>query len=378
MKFLEVPTQSSDAPKKRWQVIESFFAYLKLIVPWLWAVVIVVVIIPLIGELFIAKAFQAPVKASKTNVELVTPINPSTQSTDWNQVKKTVRIGLQSARQNTEEYASKELEAWVDDLVQRVDSSFLDWYFGYFNQKQIEYRAFFAGMKANMARWLNPNSQKAEERIAEIITEDFQTEFAKRVLRPQISQLRLERITNQTIQHYLHEIDLNISQISRSQNIPKTDWDRYLKNLSVDIIDVEGKMSTLSGKVLLGGGAYVAFKPLIVKVLPSIGSKIVLKLAGKAGAKIAAKTGGFLAEKVGSMFLDSTIGVGILLWDIWDNHHTAIIEKPILRANLTDYLHEVKYSLLNNPGNGMMTVVDKIQQNIEQSLDVAQNITQYK
>ncbi len=377
MKFFKLPTQSFDAPEKELRLIETFFRYLKLIVPWLWAIVIIVVIIPLIGEFFITKAFQAPAKASQPDVALVTP-GTSTQSTDWNQAKKTVREGLKASRNSTEDYASKELDVWVNDLVARVDNSFLDLYFGYFNQKQIEYKAFFGGMKANTARWLNPNSQTAEERVAEIITEDFQTEFAKRVLRPQISQLRLERITNQTVRYYLNEIDANISQIPISQKIPKADWNRYLNDLSIDITDVEGKMSKISGKVLLGGGAYVAFKPLITKILPTVGSKIVMKLAAKAGAKIAAKTGGILAEKVGSVFLDSTVGVGILLWDIWDNHHTAVIEKPILRAKLTDYLHEVKDSLLNNPENGMMTVVDKIQQNIEQSLDISQNLTLLK
>ncbi len=230
-------------------------------------------------------------------------------------------------------------------------------------------------MSAIMAGWLNANSQVPEVRVGEIITEDFQTEFAKRVLRPQISQIRLERITTQTVQYYLNEINLNLSQIPKSQQIPQADWKRYLNDLSIDIVSVEGDMSRLSGKVLLGGGAYVAFKPLLIKLLPTIGSKIAVQLAGKTGAKIAAKTGGVLASKVGSTFLDSTVGVGILLWDIWDNQHTATIEKPVLRNNLADYLVEVKTSLLSNPDNGIMTVVDAIQQNIEHSLDVAQLFT---
>jgi hypothetical protein len=372
---IDAPQLTSETNNTSFNSVRTGFKYLKLIVPWLWAVVIILVIIPLFGELFIAKAFETPATSANPETVLVTPVQSTTETIDWNQVRKSVRKELQKARSSAEDYASTELDLWVDDLIKRVDSSFLDWYFGYFNQKKIEYQAFWTGITSNMGGWLNPNNQTSQEQIAEIITQDFQTEFAKRVLRPQISQIRLDRITTQTVQHYFQEVDLSFSQIPKYQGIPLGDWKRYLEDLSIDIVDIEGNKSTLSGKLLRTEGAYLAFKPLIIKMLPTIGSKVVLKLAGKAGTKIATKTGGILAGKVGGVFLDSTVGAGILLWDIWDNNHTASIEKPILRDNLTEYLREVKQSLLNNPDNGIMTVVDKIQQTIDQSLYIAQNLT---
>jgi hypothetical protein len=133
-------------------------------------------------------------------------------------------------------------------------------------------------------------------------------------------------------------------------------------------------MISLPLKAVLGGGAYLAFKPLILSLLTKIGSKISVKLAGKLGAKIAAKTGGLLAGNVGSVLLDSTIGVGIIIWDIWDTYHTGNIEKPLLRQNLVDYLYEVKESLLLNPENGIMTIIDAMEKNILQSLNLAKNL----
>ncbi len=103
-------------------------------------------------------------------------------------------------------------------------------------------------------------------------------------------------------------------------------------------------------------------------MIPTISSKVVAKLAGKAGAKVATKTGGVIATKIGSAFLDTTIGVGIIVWDVWDIHHTANIEKPILKANLASYLQEVKNSLVNNPETGIMATIDKIQGTIIDSL----------
>ncbi|GCL38978.1 hypothetical protein SR1949_40980 [Sphaerospermopsis reniformis] len=368
----QIPT-TAEASKPSTNFLQSIYQFLRFIIPGLWAIVIIVVIIPLIGQFFIAKSFQStlPTTNSTDHSALVTP----KKDIDWTQIEQEVYKSLQNARQGAEDYAAKELDAWVENLTERIDKNFLDWYFGYFNQKQIEYKSFFIGMSNNMGRWLNPNGKSTEESIAEIITEDFQTEFAKRVLRPQISQLRLERIATQTAKLFLKEAGANINQIPRNYQIAQADWNRYLEDLSINVVDSQGNKSSLTWKLIAGGESYVVFKPLITPLLPTIGSKIVAGLAGKAGAKIATKTGTVLAGKVGSVFLDATVGVGILLWDIWDNNHTANIEKPILRENLVDYLELVKDSLLSNPENGMMTIVDEIQRNIMQSLSIAKTLT---
>ncbi|MBD2770862.1 hypothetical protein [Iningainema tapete] len=343
----------------------------KKVVPWLWAAVIALVIIPLIGQLFIANAFKTPLPSNPNPPSKIVESKPL----DWAQAEKFVATALQNAHKSAENYASQKLDAWVDNLIGRVDSSFLDWYFGYFNQKQIEYKGFFAGVTANMARWLNPNSQDPQERVAEVITENFQIEFSNRVLRPQIAQLQLERITNQTVKYYLEQLSLNINQIPEVQQIPKADWERYLREIAISAEDVEGNSLSLPLKALLGGGAYTAVKPLIAPMLPTVSSKIVAKLAGKAGFKIAEKTGAVVASKIGSALLDTTVGVGILLWDIWDVNHTANIEKPILKASLVDYLKGVADSLLNNHDNGIMAVIDKVEYKIMQGVDVAKSIS---
>jgi hypothetical protein len=198
----------TESQKPKGSMVQQIFQWIHTITPWLWAIVILIVFLPKVGELFIAKAFEQPLadRSSTTHVIDSTII-------DWQKTEKLLARALQDARQSSEAYASEKLDVWVDDLTERVDRSFLDWYFGYFNQKEIEYKGFFTGVTANMARWLNPNSQAPEERIAEVITEDFQTEFAKRVLRPQIAQLQLERITEQTVKYYLNELSLNINKI---------------------------------------------------------------------------------------------------------------------------------------------------------------------
>lgn len=346
--------------------IQAWVQFIRTVAPFIWAIVILVVIIPLVGQLFIAKAFSTPSVTTDTKppVEVV-----EERRVDWSKVNEAMKLTLDNAYKSAEDYASKELDVWVDELMSRVDGSFLDWYFGYFNQKQIEYKSLFVQLSSGATRLLNPNNPTPAEKVAEVVTEDFQKEFAKRVLIPQTSQLRLERITQQTVKHYLDELKGNINNIPVRYNLPKADWERYLNEIAITINDTEGKISNLSLKVLAGGGSYLALKPLVAPLVVKVGSKVVAKLASKAGAKVATKTGASLVGKLGASVLDCTVGVGIILWDVWDTNHTANIEKPILHDNLAAYLQEVKFSLLNNRENGIMTVIDQIQSKIVPNLN---------
>jgi hypothetical protein len=341
--------------------IQTWVQFIRTVAPFIWAIVILVVIIPLVGQLFITKAFSTKSITTETKhpVEVV-----EQRQVDWSKVNEAMKLTLDHAYKNAEDYASKELDVWTDELMGRVDGSFLDWYFGYFNQKQIEYKSLFIQLSSGASRLLNPNNPTPAEKVAEVITEDFQKEFAKRVLIPQTSQLRLERITQQTVKHYLDDLKGNINSIPVRYNLPQADWERYLNEIAITINDTEGKISNLSLKVLAGGGSYLAVKPLVAPLVLKVGSKVVAKLASKAGAKVATKTGAVLAGKLGAAVLDCTVGVGIILWDVWDTNHTAYVEKPILRDNLAAYLQEVKFSLLDNRENGIMAVIDQIQSKI--------------
>ncbi|MEP0885884.1 hypothetical protein NDI49_30605 [Trichocoleus sp. ST-U3] len=346
--------------------LQAWVQLIRSVAPFIWAIVILVVIIPLVGQIFIANAFSNKTDTTETNPPVAIV---EERLVDWSKVNDAMKLTLDNAYKSAEDYASKELDVWVDELMNRVDGSFLDWYFGYFNQKQVEYKSLFVQISSGSAHLLNPNNPTSAEKVAEVITEDFQKEFAKRVLIPQTSQLRLERITQQTVKHYLDALRGNINNIPVNYHLTKADWERYLSEIAITINDTEGKKSNLSLKVLAGGGSYLALKPLVAPLALKVGSKVVTKLASKAGAKVAVKTGTALAGKLGAAVLDCTVGVGIILWDVWDTNHTAYVEKPILHDNLAAYLQEVKFSLLNNRENGIMTVVDQIQSKIVPNLN---------
>jgi hypothetical protein len=330
-----------------------------------WAIVVLVVIFPLIGKAFLVNSIGKISDFKQPQQEQIVFINKTLPNPD--QIDRAIATGVKTAYTDSKEFATAELDAWLDKLMWRVDHSFLDWYFDYFNQKKIEFSTPFIWLSSSVSHWINPQSLPAEQVVAEKITEKFQTEFTKRVLRPKIAQLELERITRDTINLYINELENNLTQIQASYQIPQGNWERYLDDLAITITDTEGNISNLSMKFVAGGGTYLLAKAML-PVATKIGSKITLSMAGKAGTKIAAKTGGVVAGKLGAQLLDPIVAVGIIIWDVWDYHHTVTIEKPILREAIYDYLQEIKASLLANHQSSIMATIDQVNQEIVQAL----------
>ena len=42
-----------------------------------------------------------------------------------------------------------------------------------------------------------------------------------------------------------------------------------------------------------------------------------------------------------SLLLAPIVGIGIILWDVWDYNRTVAIDRPVLHANIADYLQEM-------------------------------------
>jgi hypothetical protein len=120
--------------------------------------------------------------------------------------------------------------------------------------------------------------------------------------------------------------------------------------------------------VLLAGKILGAFEG---KALAGIGSKLGGKIAATATAKLAAKTGGKVAAKVGGKLLGPIVGVGIIVWDVWDHASTVSENTPVLRQSIYAYLDEMKLSLLDDPETGVMSVINQMEQQFRKSLEAA-------
>ncbi len=294
----------------------------------------------------------------------------------WHEADTDIANALRKASESVEAYASAELTKWTADLQQRIDDDFLNWYFSYWQQQWM-------GLKA-MGYWIADH--KVVEKMvgeqpsmAERITEEIQEEFSRRVLRPQIAQLRIERIADTTVQVYVKELSRNLTEIPGKYKISQTDWERHLNDIALLTENVEGNREvSVSLKAVaasgVAGGTVAAvkvakmLKPAIAKIGTKMTSKAAAKGAGKVAAQVASKTGAKVGAKVGGKFLGAIVGVGVIIWDVWDHRHTKKIEKPILRDNLVDYLTELQHSLLHEPETGLMAIVHQLEANVVSGL----------
>jgi hypothetical protein len=348
--------------------IKAWSQFIQTAIPFVWVAVILIVIVPLLGRGFIANSLSGNSQHSDSGNNSVVIVDRTLPNPS--ELDRAIATAVKDAHTKAESFASEQLDEWVNELMPRVDGSFLDWYFDYFNQKKMEFRTPFVWLSSAAVHWIDTNNPPPRQVVAEKLTEDFQTEFAKRVLRPKIAQLELERITKDTINLYVSELGNNISSVQSSYKIPQGQWERYLEDIAITINDTEGNISNLSLKVLAGGSTYLLTKAMI-PVVAKIGSKVAASFAGKATAKMAAKTGGMVAGQLGAQLLDPIVAVGIIIWDVWDYKHTVKIDRPVLRAAIVDYLKEVKSSLLDNSENGIMASIYQLEGGILKSVQSA-------
>ena len=337
---------------ERLRVIGQF---IKTVTPMIWTIVILVVIIPLLGNFLISQSLTN----TGTTAVFVSPPH------DFSKVNQDVKNAIQQSHTTAETFASKELDKWEAEVIARVDNSFLDWYFDYFNQKKMEFTVPFNFVKSALLNRFDMNA--ASRAVSEKLTEDFQREFANRVLVPKNAQLRFQLITQDTANLYISEVSKNVKVVQNNYNIPQVQWDKYLNDIATTISD-KGNVSNLSLKVLVGGSGYLVAKPLILGVAAKVGSKVTAKVASKAAAKVATKTGGTVASQLGVSLIDPIVGIGIIIWDLWDYNHTVKVERPILREHIVEYLKDVKKSLLTNPESGIMAAIYQLESGILKSL----------
>lgn len=358
--------QKPPSYKEKTNRIVAWTELIKSFTPYIWLIVICVVLIPLIGRGVINYSLKLPQKnlSQVPKLEIVSLEKKLPKQTEINQQ---LINSIKAAKTKAKQFASDELDLWISELMKRVDQSFLPWYFDYFNQKKIEFSAPLIWLQSALFHTIDARKNIPNNVVAEKLTANFQTEFTKRVLRPKTAQLHLEKITRETVDVYLGQLANKLNAIQTSYQIPQGEWQRYLDDLAITIYDTEGNVSNLSMKIIAGGSTYLAAKT-IIPVATKISTKIAASLAGKTGAKMATKTGGIVAGKLGAQLLDPIVAIGIIAWDLWDYNHTVALEKPVLRDAIAEYLLEIKASLLSKHETSVMSVIEQVENSLIKQL----------
>ncbi len=294
---------------------------------------------------------------------------------DWSQVNGDLSEAVIESRNTAQEHADKTLRHWTENLSNRIDEHFLPWYFSYWTQKGIGFRAmqYWVAERDWVERFIG-----AQPSTAERITEDVQTEFANRVLRPAIAQREIASMTRQMIEIYFVELHGHLNDIQARYEIPQPEWNAYLSDMALLSANNGPDTTPLTLKTLytaMGASGIIGTVVLwdaIRHTAQNVGTKVVTHHAasgaGKAAAATAAKAGAATSAKLGTKLLGPIVLIGVVTWDVLDHNRSRNIDEPILRENLNDYLSLLHDMLLNDAESGMMGVILRIETSISESL----------
>lgn len=299
-----------------------------------WTVIIVIILVSL-GKTFLVK-----------------PPKPIV----WSEIDESIVDALGLSRDTAKKLASSKLDVWVDEQMTRVDNDFLKWYFSYWNQQKMGLESLWH----DAYHWVDSDKPTASE----IITEKIQEEFSKRVLKPKFAQLALEKIANEVMERYADSLRSNLQIIPGKYNIPQQDWNRHLHGMAILIANgkVEASLNVFNTRTT------AETIRAIGSVTKSIRIKVPVNLESTRVTKMVTKTGGKVAARAGGKFLGPIIGIGILIWEVWDYNDTVNKHKPILRKEIQNYFYEIRNVLLHDTDSGIMTMIYKIENNVRNKI----------
>jgi hypothetical protein len=287
----------------------------------------------------------------------------------WYDIDKSLMASLRNAHDSAEEYATDELDDWVADLMKEVDEQFLNWYFSYFNQKAMEFGVFFASLAFDLdsaLKVLRSEDEKnlnADQIIQKRIIEDFNNRFNQLVLNEE-AETSLKKIIERVGKNYASAVGVKFSLVKAQYRVSDQDWDRHLNEIAELIYNTGNSKNSLSAESI---NSQLATKLFALTTI-SIGSKIASKFAAKASSKLAVKAGASTVAKTASQLLDPLLAVGFLAWDVWDYQLMVSSSRPELRQNISDYLYELKHSILHSPDDSIMAAIGEIEYGLETAL----------
>lgn len=326
----------------------------KIVVNTIWLAVVMVVL-SAAGWYFLGK--NMPHESDQEKETALHSEKKTTVQVDWSKVDESVSQVLKKARIDARKHADMELDTWLSSLMDRVDNSFLDWYYSYWTQQSLGLKAIY---QHGVHRVL-----KEQPTASEKLTEEIQTEFANRVLQPQVAQRILERIVNQTAARYVEVLNAGLVNIPTRYSIPENDWQSYLQDIALTAKQSDGGRQTpltLKALTVTGTGSVVMLTAKMKMILSKTSTSLLGKSAGKMATTLSAKTGGKVVAKFGGKFFGTIVGFGVLIWDVWDHDVSEKENRPFLRLAISDYLRELKSILLDDPEYGIMSTFLKMEQ----------------
>lgn len=288
-----------------------------------------------------------------------TPVTkpPRTQTvtlTDWSEVDASVRKACEQARQKAEAHAEIAITRWIAELKSRAETDFLPWYFNYWNQQALALKAVGWHLAdTTAAEVLIGEQESAEEKLTAYISDAFRA----RVLSPEHATHRIETITRDSVEIYLVELSEQLSALQVRFDVPDPDWDSHLRSMAATALAVEANRQIPVLTKAITASAGTAAAKLVQTVIAHV-RVLVLRTTGRELLESGFKLGSRQALRHTGWVVTAAVGV----WDLVDHQRTVRQNLPVMRQVITDSLDSLGGQVLNDPDNGICSVLDKVRQ----------------
>jgi hypothetical protein len=206
-------------------------------------------------------------------------------------------------------------------------------------------------------------------------------------LQPQIAQLEIETLTNETRNVYINTLENKLNITQQSLKISQPRWQRHLEDITLITRSSESNRGTSLafksiGSTSVAGGVVVerVLAKTSAKTFSKFAGKTVSKFTGKTVAKVLGKAGGVASEAVGEAVAVATapivgpiLGIGIVAWDLIDHYQTRKVNEPILRREIKEYLTKMEANVLNDNNTGIMSAIYHLELQVLKSLSTSEN-----
>lgn len=330
------------------------------------ATIILVIICLIFSQFLIDVKIAYSEVINKNNIAIA-----DAKLTDWYDVDKRLVENMKKSLKSAEDFASEELDNYIDKLMVNVDERFLNWYFNFWYQKAIEYGGalswivFKLDEPLKVFRKEDEKNLNSSEVIQKRLTEDFYNKFQELVF-TKSSQKEFIKIIERTGNLYGHSVEIGVAEVKNLYKIPDEDWDGHLGELANLIYNTGNSKSGLSADNF--GSALLTQTTVVGATV--IGAKLFSNVALKAGSKLAVKGGASVAISA-TQLIDPILAIGFIAWDVWDYNNMVTNSRPILRQNILDYLTEFKYQTLQNPEIGIVPNLEEIQNSLITKINLA-------
>jgi len=308
----------------------------------------------------------APDRAPSQIPSQIPPVHVPEET--WWRVDRDIGAASLAARGPAKTYARGYMESWRDRVHQRSDADFIPWFTGYWTQQWL----------AVKAAWYKLNSGEGMDPAARQLAIYLQDQYKTRVLDPVAKEVDPDVVRVSATTLYIRLLDEQVQGIPRRYGIPPEQFDRRLRNIPAialappathgaslyqivhaDPIAGLPAFAALIDQVRKDAGGPGA-APSDVRISPAakrVSEKLVAKLAISGGASAAAAAVGGVAGMVISL---GAAGFGAIAHE---NERSEM--EAQLREDLNAAEDDMWFSLMEDPGTGVMAGVNHIAEQIE-------------